>query len=352
MPVRFSAIFLTRRRCPQDAWNEVSDAVFVRIWAARCNFFSSSLSCCAALCLRAPSKARRWSAAPRSPIPWRCANSIREHGLRLGRAGSMCAGSDRPTLPSPTISCSPCRRWRRSAGRSMASSIVISAAHKAGLPDETIGVGTSYDFQLFDRALLYSADARFVLAGIVNRMDRAYVSPESCGEDPADLPADAHGDRAAGRGRALAAAADDAERGAEGEGRRHDRRQAASRSPARRSPGAGSLPANCRSPAPSLRPGCSRGTARSNLIEPENIDRIETNLQIAHAPKSAVRDFRTDYLLKVFRFDPKARAVRGSADGKPDRSRADSGGRRISGATSRPGCSIPGISMNSIAARS
>src|SRR5258707_9157418 len=36
------------------------------------------------------------------------------------------------------------------------------------------------------------------------------------------------------------------------------------------------------------------------LIRPENIDRIETNLQIAHAPKSAVRDFRTDYLMKVF----------------------------------------------------
>ena len=35
----------------------------------------------------------------------------------------------------------------------------------------------------------------------------------------------------------------------------------------------------------------------------ENIDRIETNLQIAHAPKSAVRDFRTDYLLKVFDYD-------------------------------------------------
>ena len=56
------------------------------------------------------------------------------------------------------------------------------ARHKADLPNETIGVGSSYDFQLFDRALLYSGDTRFVLAGIVNRMDRAYVSPESCGE--------------------------------------------------------------------------------------------------------------------------------------------------------------------------
>ena len=56
------------------------------------------------------------------------------------------------------------------------------AGHKASLPNETIGVGDSFDFQLFDRALLYSPDTRFVLAGIVNRMDRAYVDSASCGE--------------------------------------------------------------------------------------------------------------------------------------------------------------------------
>ena len=45
-----------------------------------------------------------------------------------------------------------------------------------------------------------------------------------------------------------------------------------------------------------------------DLIEPENLDLIETNLQIAHAPKSAVRDFRTDYLLKVFRYETATRS--------------------------------------------
>ncbi len=54
--------------------------------------------------------------------------------------------------------------------------------HKAELPNESIGVGTGFAFQLFDRAQLYSADTRFVLSGIVNRMDRAYVAPENCGE--------------------------------------------------------------------------------------------------------------------------------------------------------------------------
>src|SRR5262249_32078655 len=56
------------------------------------------------------------------------------------------------------------------------------ARHKAELPDETIGVGEAFAFQLFDRALLTAADTRFVLAGIVNRMDRAYVADGNCGE--------------------------------------------------------------------------------------------------------------------------------------------------------------------------
>src|SRR5277367_5869038 len=38
------------------------------------------------------------------------------------------------------------------------------ANHKATLPNESIGVGTSFDFQLFDRALLYSPDTRFALS--------------------------------------------------------------------------------------------------------------------------------------------------------------------------------------------
>jgi hypothetical protein len=46
------------------------------------------------------------------------------------------------------------------------------ARHGDNLPKETIGVGEGFDFQLFDRALLYSQQTRFVLAGIVNRMDR------------------------------------------------------------------------------------------------------------------------------------------------------------------------------------
>jgi hypothetical protein len=44
------------------------------------------------------------------------------------------------------------------------------------------------------------------------------------------------------------------------------------------------------------------------LILPENIERIETNLPLSHTRSSASRDFRSDYLLKVFDYDEKTRA--------------------------------------------
>jgi hypothetical protein len=55
---------------------------------------------------------------------------------------------------------------------------------------------------------------------------------------------------------------------------------------------------------------------------PENIGRIETNLQIAHAPKSPKRDFRTDYLLKLFRYNAQTRQFEeGPLENQIDRAR-------------------------------
>jgi hypothetical protein len=153
----------------------------------------------------------------------------------------------------------------------------------------SVGVGAGHDVQLFDRALLYSATTRFVLAGIVNRMDRAYVAPDTCGEirliyrltriDGAEIP---------------------------------------------RLPMTLNLVLNARNPtdtsitcaeiarrwlaaaAPPLTRLTKQGGALAS-VTPRQIDRIETNLQIAHTPKSEARDFRTDYLQKVFRFDAAAR---------------------------------------------
>ena len=195
------------------------------------------------------------------------------------------------------------------------------ADHKASLPEETIGVGASFDAQLFDRSLLYSTDTRFVLSGIVNRMDRAYVDAKDCGEIrliyrltrigapavgeldvTARLPMTlnvvikARGETADGRGgvpvtcaeiaRRWLAAGELAARGAE-------------------------LAAKLTAPGGAL-----------DLVDPKNIERIETNIQIVHVPKSPAHDFQTDYLMKVFDYDAAAdRFDQASLENQIDRDR-------------------------------
>jgi hypothetical protein len=175
-------------------------------------------------------------------------------------------------------------------------------AHQATLPNESIGVGPGFDFQLFDRALLYSPDTRFVLSGIVNRMDRGYLAQKNCGEirliyrlTRTVMPE--VGDNAASPrlpmtlNVVLKAKADHAidDNGADITCAEIARRWLAS----------GDSPLTGAALAAAL-------TAKDGplaLVRPENIDRIETNLQIAHASKSAARDFRTDYLMKVFDYN-------------------------------------------------
>jgi hypothetical protein len=177
------------------------------------------------------------------------------------------------------------------------------ARHKANFAGETIGVGPTYDFQLFDRTMLYSAQTRFVLAGIVNRMDRAYVAPDACGEvrliyrltrtteaegaSPRlpmtlNIVLKAKGDHAIdGNGAAITCS-----------------------EIARRWLAAGESPLS----GVELAARLISKDGPLDLIGYENIDRIETNLQIAHAPKSRARDFRTDYLLKLFRTNAQSKS--------------------------------------------
>jgi hypothetical protein len=181
------------------------------------------------------------------------------------------------------------------------------ARHKADHPNESIGVGDTNDFQLFDLAQLYSDDSRFVLSGIVNRMDRGYVAPDSCGEirliyrlTPTNVPQasdslasprlpktlnvvlKARGDHAIGSGGVTITCAE----------------------VARRWLSAGDLSLTGSALAEKL----VAPDGPLDLIAPENIDRIETNIQIVHARKSRTRDFRTDYLLKVFNYNAQTRA--------------------------------------------
>src|SRR3984957_16442155 len=178
--------------------------------------------------------------------------------------------------------------------------------HKADLPNETIGVGTSFDFQLFDREQLYSPDTRFVLAGIVNRMDRAYVSEANCGEirliyrltrtDVTDIGDKAGDDAPSPRlpmtlNLVLKAKADNA---IDSQGKAVTCAEIARRWLASD---------DWSLTGAELAAKLTSSDGPLDLIGPGNIERIETNLQIAHAPKSQTRDFRTDYLLKVFDYD-------------------------------------------------
>jgi hypothetical protein len=177
--------------------------------------------------------------------------------------------------------------------------------HKADRPNETIGVGTSHDFQLFDRALLYSSETRFVLAGIVNRMDRAYLSDANCGEVRliyrlTRTSAPDTGDNAASPRLPMTLNVVLNAKGApavDGNGAVLSCAEIA-----RRWLAAGDSPLAGAALAEHL----AARDGPLDLIRPEDIDRIETNLQIAHAPKSTLRDFRTDYLLKVFHYNAQA----------------------------------------------
>jgi hypothetical protein len=174
--------------------------------------------------------------------------------------------------------------------------------HKAELPNESIGVGQDFAFQLFDRAQLYSPDTRFVLSGIVNRMDRAYVAPESCGEVRllyrlTQTHAQAIGEAAVTPRLPMTLNVVLKAKG----GVPVDSKGVAISCAeiAKRWLAAGSLTATGAELAEKLT--ASGGVL--DLIAPDNIHSIETNLQIAHAPKSTTRDFRTDYLMKVFNYD-------------------------------------------------
>jgi hypothetical protein len=181
------------------------------------------------------------------------------------------------------------------------------ARHKDDRPGESLGVADTNDLQLFDREPLYSDYSRFVLSGIVNRMDRAYVAPESCGEirliyrliptkmaQAADSLASprlpmtlnvvlkARGDHAIGANGAAITCTE----------------------VARRWLAAGDLPLAGAALAEKL----AAPDGPLDLIAPQDIDRIETNIQIVHALKSPTRDFRTDYLLKVFTYNAQSHA--------------------------------------------
>jgi hypothetical protein len=200
--------------------------------------------------------------------------------------------------------------------------------HKAELPSESIGVGENFDFQLFDRTQLTSGDTRFALSGIVNRMDRTFVDAAACGEIRliyrlVRTSAPASGEASPRLPMTLNIVL--RARGAPQVDR--DGKPITCAGIAQRWLAIADLQLTGKDLAAKLQ----TKDGPLDLVMPDNIDRIETNLQIAHAPKSQRRDFRTDYLLKVFRFDAQARRfAEAPMENQIDRARimADDGLRR------------------------
>ncbi len=185
---------------------------------------------------------------------------------------------------------------------------------------KSFGTSTNESFRKFERNFLDSAAARFDLVGVVNRMDRTFRAPETCGEVRL-LYRLAYRIKAAGMR---------AEYNAKGEVSKLERdgeEWVQSRLPmainlvlrARTPPTPGSVATiSCQDLArrwlqagDSARKGRElaqfliTGNGALATIEPSLIDRMETNIQVIRVPSTILPEFggNAEYLLHIFKWD-------------------------------------------------
>jgi hypothetical protein len=202
-------------------------------------------------------------------------------------------------------------RAKLSLARLLGADADSSAANLFALPSMTIvRDATDRDFNryvvghkdapdrlnLFDRAALNAPQTRFDLVGVVNRMDRAYVSPDECGEIRLIYRPIANRDSA-------------------------DRNDPPSRLPMTFNLVMKAKPASAGvtcaeiakrwlvlGDAPPVADHAAALTADGGVLQwitPEAIDRIELNIQVARESANANDlEGRADYLMKVFRLNP------------------------------------------------
>lgn len=183
----------------------------------------------------------------------------------------------------------------------------------------SFGIGTAHDHRKFERNWLESSAARFDLVGVVNRMDRAFRSPQTCGEIRLIY-------RLSYR---VQAANLRQVRNARGE---RDLERAGEITTQSRLPMTVNLVLRARNSPPSGQPvaiSCqdlakrwiAAGTSGQNgrdlarlllgadgalaLVEPSQIDRMETNIQVVRVPATVVAKFggNAEYLLHIFKWD-------------------------------------------------
>ncbi len=196
----------------------------------------------------------------------------------------------------------------------------------------SIGVGVDPDHRMFDQAFLISEGARFELVGVVNRMDRKFRSPETCGEVRLlyrlAYRIKVRGLKVQLREGGSAAKESDWSFASDGED------YAYSRMPMVLNLVLGAVappqqakqdPAKCRDYAKRwIENGKSslsgRALARAMMgkggvlenVEPAQIDRLESNFQVIRVPATIMPEFggNAEYLMHVFKWDAAKRELR------------------------------------------
>lgn len=103
--------------------------------------------------------------------------SQRDSGIGVGLAYYLDpSGQSSPNLSNMNLSKLPAFQSIRDA---IAREI---EAFKAGTPKGETGVGVAFNNRLFDIRFLQDDRARFSLVGVINRMDKAFQDPATCGE--------------------------------------------------------------------------------------------------------------------------------------------------------------------------
>ncbi len=169
------------------------------------------------------------------------------------------------------------------------------------------GVGMSFDHKrLFDSGYLAAADARFPLVGIVQRLDRTYKQPATCGEVRLIYRLEYMRQTTQGLARSRLPMTFNLVMKAKG-----TEDQISCSSLAKRWLAAGDKTTRGKALADYLL--SSEGPL--SLVSPRLIDRIETNFQALRRPATSVSQFggHAEYVLKVFDWYPDSRHFRETA---------------------------------------
>ena len=239
--------------------------------------------------------------------------TLRELDLRERTVGS----SDRASLSLPAM-------LGANANASSANIFALPAMVplRAVFDREFDDYGKTRDasgLQLADRDALFSSQTRFILAGIVNRMDRAYKSPATCGEIRLIYRPVANYGKPAKNGVAISARLPMTLNIVLNARNEAERQTVSCAEIARRWL---SLNDQNKSGADLAFGLIAKGGALE-FAKPAHIDRIETNIQIAHASANP-DDFeaRADYLMKVFKYDTATKSfIEGPMENQIDRER-------------------------------